>query len=304
MARSRPTRRPLTARTGRREAIGEVLREAKALEYLRVMAGRTYAAQAEAVVPARGPCAPVLARGPAAILQLQRQIGNAAVVQLLRRDGDYCTCTTTPSRDGYRVETFDYIKKIAPLIKTNAPAADRLAIAGAIADENDTQHGARGLLDWLQDETIGSLTDEEIATDEYFDIHSKLLNALENDIGPANIKLRTGLEYVRSGELVVPGSPKANVKPSVVVAFLQSDEGTVKATAAVIKRAHGIFDDYMEDPSSYNSQAVRVEYFKQGLTYSNRAIGGFDDDPDHVICPGEGGCRFLYNLRKLEDAIK
>ena len=81
-------------------------------------------------------------------------------------------------------------------------------------------------------------------------------------------------------------------------------KGTVKATAAVIKRAHGIFDDYLEDPGSYNSQAVRVEYFKQGPTYSNRALGGFDDDPDHVICPGEGGCRFLYNLRKLEDAIK
>jgi hypothetical protein len=222
----------------------------------------------------------------------------------MRRKGDYCTCTTTPSRDGYRAETFDYIKKIAPLIKAAAPAADRLAIAGAIADENNTQHGARGVLDWLQDQTIGSLSDEDIATDEYFDIHSKFLNALENDIGPANIKLRTALEYVRSGELTVPGSPKGGVKPAVVVAFLRSDEGTVKATAAVIKRAHGIFDAYQDDPGSYTSQAVRVEYFKQGPRYSNRAIGAFDDDPDHVICPGEGGCRFLYNVRGLEDAIK
>jgi hypothetical protein len=163
---------------------------------------------------------------------------------------------------------------------------------------------ARGVLDWLQDEMIGSLTDEEIETDDYFDIHSKLLNVLENDIGPANIKLRTGLEYVRSGELIVPGSPPGSVKPSVVVAFLQSDEGTVNATAAVVNRAHGIFDDYLEDPGSYNSQAVRVEYFKQGPTYSDRAMAGFDNDPDHVICPGEGGCRFLYNVRQLEDAIK
>jgi hypothetical protein len=68
-----------------------------------------------------------------------------------------------PTRDGYREETFDYIKKIAPLIKANAPAADRLTIAGAIADENNTQHGARGLLDRLQDDTLGSLTDWEIA---------------------------------------------------------------------------------------------------------------------------------------------
>jgi hypothetical protein len=268
------------------------------------MGGPTYAEQAEVAAPALAPRAPVLAGGPAAVLQLQRQIGNAAVVQLLRRQGDYCTCTTTPSVDGYRADTFDYIKKIAPLIKANVPAADRLAVAGAIADENNTQHGARGVLDWLQDETIGSLTDENIETDEYFDIHSKLLNALENDIGPANIKLRTGLEYVRSGELIVPGSPQGSVKPAKVVAFLQSNEGTVKATAAVITRAHGIFDDYLEDPGSYNSQAVRVEYFKQGPAYSNRALGGFDDDPDHVICPGEGGCRFLYNLRKLEAAIK
>jgi hypothetical protein len=269
-----------------------------------MMAERTYAEQAQVAVPAPAPPARVLARGPTEILQLQRQIGNAAVVRLMRRKGDYCTCTTTPSRDGYRAETFDYIKKIAPLIKANVPAADRLAVAGAIADENNTLHGARGVLDWLQDKTIGSLTDEDIATDEYFDIHSKLLNALENDIGPANIKLRTGLEYVRSGELIVPGSPKSGVKPAVVVAFLQSDEGTVKATAAVIKRAHGIFDDDLEDPGSYNSQAVRVEYFKQGPTYSNRALDAFYDDPDHVICPGEGGCRFLYNVRKLEDAIK
>ena len=274
------------------------------------MAERAYAEQAEVAAPAPAqaaapaPRAALLARSPAAMLQLQRQIGNAAVVKLLRREGDYCTCTTTPSRDGYRAETFDYIKKIAPLIKANVPAADRLAVAGAIADENNTLHGARGVLDWLQDETIGSLTDDMIATDEYFDIHSKLLNALENDVGPANIKVRTGLEYVRSGELIVPGSPKDSVKPAKVVAFLQSDEGTVKATAAVIKRAHGIFDDYLEDPGSYNAQAVRVEYFKQGPTYSNRAIGAFDFDPDHVICPGEGGCRFFYNLRKLEDAIK
>jgi hypothetical protein len=276
------------------------------------MAERTYAEQAEvaapapalAPAPAPAPHPAVLARSPAAILQLQRQIGNAAVVRLMRYQGDYCTCTTTPSTDGYRSETFDYIKKIAPLIKANVPAADRLAVAGAIADENNTQHGARGALDWLQDKTIGSLTDDMIATDEYFDIHNKLLNALENDVGPANIKVRTGLEYTRSGELIVPGSPKGAVKPAVVVAFLQSDEGTVKATAAVIKRAHAIFDEWLEDPSSYTSQAVRVEYFKQGPTYSNRAIGAFDFDPDHVICPGEGGCRVLYNLRKLEDAIK
>ena len=111
--------------------------------------------------------------------------------------------------------------------------------------------GSRSLLlGWLQDETVGSLSDEDIETDEYFDIHSKLLNALENDIGPANIKLRTGLGYVRSGALIVPGSPKGSVKPSNVVAFLQWDEGTVKATAVVIKRAHGIFDNYLEDTGS------------------------------------------------------
>jgi hypothetical protein len=90
----------------------------------------------------------------------------------------------------------------------------------------------------------------------------------------------------------------------VVVAFLQSDEGNRQGDRRCHQTRSRHLDDSLEDLGSYNSQAVRVEYFKQGPTYSNRATGTYDDDPDQVICPGEGGCRFLYNVRKLEDAIE
>jgi hypothetical protein len=131
----------------------------------------------------------------------------------------------------------------------------------------------------------------------------KALNSLKNDIGPANIKLRTAVEYVKSAELVVPDSPKNKISYTAIVTLLESDAGTVAATAAVIGRAHKLFDDFLRESGDLTAQAVRVEYFKQGARFYNRMAATEINDPLHSPCPGDGGCRFETNYQALRTAL-
>ena len=217
-------------------------------------------------------------------------------------EGTVCSCDPA-TRTAYRAETFTFIHSLTPLLDSVVPAGDRLAVAGAIADEYETRQGIRTVVDGLQDAVVGSIPESWIRTDMFFDFHSKLLNTLENDVGPANIKVRTALELVRSGELAVPGSPPSDERVERIVAFLLTERGTVTAAAAVIARAHTRFDAVLPDLGDELSQAVLVEYFKQGESYSTRFAAQRAAHPSHRPCPGDGGCRFWHNIDRLRTEI-
>ncbi len=215
-----------------------------------------------------------------------------------------CRCLPS-SAVNYDAATLRFISSIAPLV--NAVAARRgvpaHAVAGAIADEYDTQRGARGVLDSLQNAVINAIPEWAIDVDRFFDFHSKLLNTLENDIGPANIKVRTALELVQRNELTVPGSPPSDIQVNQIVDYLLTEEGTVEASAAVIARAQTLFGPHTSDYGEGFSEAVLVEYFKQGDRYYERFRAALVTDPRHRPCPGDDGCQFLHNHERIAAAL-
>lgn len=235
-----------------------------------------------------------------ALARLQRQAAAPAA-----GTGVSCTCDAK-TQVSYDAETYKYIRSIASLITSISSAAgvSAVAVAGAIADEYNTRRGARSVVDAAQDATLSSLPEWAIDVDRFFDIKSKLLNTLENDVGPANIKVRTGLEYVQSGELSVPGSPESAVQVSKIIEFLMSNKGTVTATAAVIARAQKLFGPSLGSHSKELKDSIYVEYFKQGDSYYKRFSAALASNPSHKACPGEGGCRAFFNYTQLETALK
>jgi hypothetical protein len=239
-----------------------------------------------------------------ALARLQRQVAAPSPAPAPSA-GVSCTCAAN-TQVAYDAETYRYIRTIASLINSISAAqgVSAVAVAGAIADEYNTRRGARSWLDAAQDLTVGSLPEWAIDVDRYFDFRSKLLNTLENDVGPANIKVRTALEYVQSGELSVPGSPSSAVRVSRIIEFLMTNRGTVTASAAVIARAQRLFGPHLGAHSRELRDSIYVEYFKQGDSYYRRFAASLAANPSHKACPGEGGCRAFYNYSQLETALR
>ena len=75
------------------------------------------------------------------------------------------------------------------------------------------------------------------------------------------------------------------------------------ATGAVIARAQGRFGSHLSQHRTDIAEAVLVEYFKQGDSFFQRFRRALVGDPNHKVCPGEGGCRFLHNRDQLADAL-
>ncbi|WP_448872399.1 eCIS core domain-containing protein [Desulfobulbus propionicus] len=205
----------------------------------------------------------------------------------------------------YDAETLGYIRGIRSMIKSAAKhkGVPAPAIAGAIADEYNTRRGFRVILDAAQDALLDLLPESFIDVDRFFDFKSKLLNTMENDVGNANINVRTALELVQRGELTVPGSPITDPQVSRIIDFLMTDRGTAQATAAVIGRAQRLFAAYLTGYPVDLHEGVLVTYFKQGESYYERAMQNVRANPEHEICPGEGGCRFMNNRSSLRDAL-
>jgi len=205
----------------------------------------------------------------------------------------------------YGIETFHLIASLSLSLSSIAAKArvPALAVAGAIADEYNTQTGWRGQLDRIQDWVISVLPERFSDFLAFWDIHRKLLNVLENDIGDANIKVRTALQLAQSGEIDVPGSSSSDVQIDQIVQLLLDEIEMLRATAAVIAKAQRLFGQYMGGQAEEVQQAVLVEYFKQGDKYFNRFASALFTDPDHKPCPGEGGCDFLFNRDRLEAAL-
>jgi hypothetical protein len=254
-------------------------------------------------------------------MALQRAIGNRAMTQLARSPGarpaarpsarptrqlarliDACTCT---DKTQYDDQTIAFIKSLRYDLNDYVNFRERLAVAGCIADEYNTQRGVRGALDATQDWLVGHAPSFWIGLQRWGGANNKVLNDMKNDLGPANINLGTAVEYVEKGWITIPGVDPKDIDYGKVVDFLQSRIGTIKMTAAVVRRAHTLFDPYNLKPGvdTETIDAVSVEYFKQGDGYYNRFKAARDADPDHMPCPGEGGCRFIANRQRLSDAV-
>jgi hypothetical protein len=216
--------------------------------------------------------------------------------------GTACHCDPETSAE-YRPETFAFVGSIRPLLDSIVPAEDRLAVAGAIASEYETRHGFRVILDGLQDAVLDSLHESDINTDRYFDINFKLLNALQNDVGPANIKIRTALELVQQGELAVPGSPPSDVQVHRIIDFLLTERGTVTAAAAVIAHGRRLFGAALSEVGDEIAQAVLVEYFQAGRQLRGPVRGRPHRQPRPPPVSGTGGCQFWHNIDRLTDEL-
>lgn len=230
--------------------------------------------------------------------------GRGETEALATARGTGCACEKATVMQ-YDADTFGYIRGIRSLIKSAAKqrGVPAPAIAGAIADEYNTRRGHRVILDAAQDALLDLLPESFIDVDRFFDFKSKLLNTLENDVGNANINVRTALELVQRGELSVPGSPVTDPQVSRIIDFLMTDRGTALATAAVIARAQRLFSTYLAGYPADLYEGVLVTYFKQGDSYYNRAMENVRSNPEHEICPGEGGCRFMNNRTSLQDSL-
>jgi hypothetical protein len=218
--------------------------------------------------------------------------------------GPSCACASA-TRVAYDAETFRFIGSLRGVISGRAarggvPAG---AVAGAIADEYDTRRGLRAAVDAGQDAVIDALPEFSIDLDRFFDIRAKLLNTLENDVGPANIKVRTALELVQRGELAVPGSPPSDVQVNRIVDFLLTETGTVEATVAVIRRASTLFGAGLSAYPAALREAVLMDYFKQGDSYYRRYAAARAASAAHQPCPGDDGCQFIHNRPALVTAL-
>lgn len=236
---------------------------------------------------------------PASLQAFYRALGMRPVSCPSER-GVACTCEPA-TRTSYDEETFRFLRSARRTLvdQSTRSGVPVTAVAGAIADEYNTRRGLRSVVDGLQDLVLDSLPEVFIDVDRFFDIKAKLLNALENDVGAANINVRTALELVQSEELSVPGSPPTDAQVSRIIDFLLTERGTIAATAAVIRRAQRLFTRYLWGYPQVVFESVLVTYFKQGDSYYNRAMESLRTNPDHEICPGEGGCRVHHNWGAL-----
>ncbi len=206
----------------------------------------------------------------------------------------------------YDADTLAQIRTLRGAIRRVAAqrGVPLVAIAGPIADEFNTRRGFRVIVDGAQDSILDALPEHSIDVDRYFDLHYKLLNALENDIGMANIKVRTALELVESGELTVPGSPASDAQVNRIIDFLLLEQGTIETTGAVIGRAQQLFGPHITDYPDELAEAVLVEYFKQGERYHTRFSDALALNPEHLVCPGDGGCNVMHNRDALLHALR
>jgi hypothetical protein len=194
---------------------------------------------------------------------------------------------------------------MAPLIKgaASSSSAPESVVAAVIADEYGAQQRYYGLLDATQNVIIGSLPESFIEVDQYFDIKHKLLNALENDIGPANFKVRTALELAREQQHGTTESEPEDIDVSHIVDQLLTETGTVQATVLMIEKAHSLFGPYVKSYPKPWADAVYVSYFKQGSSYYQRFQEAHDFDPSHQPCPGTAGCRYEQHHDQIEQAL-
>jgi hypothetical protein len=213
-----------------------------------------------------------------------------------------CTCAASKDNFPYAATTFALLTSIKDLVLAYAQQYDvpPVAVAGAIADEYNTQTGMKGAFDWLQDNVLlNFIPNFAIEFDAFVGSGSKLLNATKHDIGIGNVKLETAKQLYD----LYPGAfAQKNWGYSDLVDYLRTDEGTVHIASLVIVRGRQLFDPYLTLYSNKRREAVYVTYYKQGPAYLQRYQDALARDPNHLLIPGEG-CRVCRQRDKILQAL-
>jgi outer membrane protein OmpA-like peptidoglycan-associated protein len=211
-----------------------------------------------------------------------------------------------------------FVTDIAPMIKKLASSspAPAYAVAGAIADEHEAQQRYFGLLDAVQNRALdwglvpSGEPEYEEGTGEEKEKESeggrieKFANALENDIGPANIKVRTAVRHAMERRIGTTAKPPSDVDVGHIVDQLLTVRGTVQTAVWVIEKAHTLFGPYIKNYPQPLAEAVYVSYFKQGKReYYEDFQEKLDFDPSHRPCPGTAGCRYKENREQITKAL-
>lgn len=210
-------------------------------------------------------------------------------------------CTMSHENFPYKAGTFNMISKIASLIKIYAGRYNvpPIALAGAIADEYNTQRGIKGYLDWFQDKLLSYLPDFAIELDSRLGFNNKFLNSTKHDIGKGNIKVETAKKMYDRYKILINKDLDSWKK---LVEYILTDEGTVHFAALVIKRAKFLFEPFTKSYADEIKEAVYVTYYKQGESYYCRFRSKPAIEIAKGIKPGEG-CRVYFQRDQFKKAL-
>lgn len=213
-----------------------------------------------------------------------------------------CGCDQPQENFPYTEGTFAVINKIAAIVTAYSAkfGVPPIAVAGSIADEYNTQRGAKGAVDWFQDQVLlNFMPNFAIETDVWLGFDSKFLNATKHDLGIGNIKLETAKQIY---EQFKSSFARKDMDYSDLVDYLRSDKGTVHVASLVIKKASQELSPYIQGFSEEKVEAIYVTYYKQGPSYVTRFRNALGTDPNRRIEPGEG-CRVIMQRERFMAAL-
>jgi len=211
-----------------------------------------------------------------------------------------CTCDNPSENFPYSDETFSLIEEMAPEISfySRKFGVPPIAVAGAIADEYNTQKGVKGILDWFQDDVLlNFMPNFAIDFDAWLGSDSKLFNATKHDLGVGNVKLETAkaLYDQHTSTFSEMGWDYTDI-----VDYLRTRKGTAHMAALYIADAQKELGNLIAPLSQRNKEAVLITYYKQGPTYLDRFLEAKELEPDRIIKPGEG-CRVCLQRDRFLD---
>jgi len=211
-------------------------------------------------------------------------------------------CVKPTENFPYRADTFELIKKIAPMVNffSRVNLVPPVAVAGAIADEYNTRTFPKSVVDWFQDEVLLNwMPSSWIELDAKIGSDSKFLNATKHDIGIGNIKIETAKRIYETNK---QGFGKKLNNWSELVDYLRTPCGSVHIASLVIRKGQSLLANYINTYSQDMKEAVLVTYYKQGPSYVSRYLSNKTKDTEKQIFPGEG-CRVYFQREKIKAAL-
>lgn len=246
--------------------------------------------------------------------------------------GDLDTCPLegpeTPLVKGdkpWTAEAFSHITELTPAILV---AAEQFGIppesvAASIASEKSRY----GVGDGVQDSLAAALSSSDWAIDDALypvnggdgrGVGDKCANALNWDLGDANIKVKTALDLVRDEKSPAAallrkqlGIDTSSVDVEAVADLLRTPQGEVLFTTAILANGKEKFTALNESSGgtldfsadSEHEVASLVSYFKEGDQFLDRAQKGATPGCYHKVQPNEGGQEFLFNEQRLREVL-
>jgi len=212
-------------------------------------------------------------------------------------------CADPRDKLPYLADTFALIRKLGPEIRRRSQlvGVPPIAVGGSIADEFNTQTGARTYLDWFQDQVLLKrlLSNQAIERDHRLGFKSKLLNATMHDLGIGNIKLDTAMQMYNANQATFG---KKIGSWSEMVEYILTDAGTIHIAALVIKQGQTDLTAYLKGQPADVQEAILITYYKQGPNYVTRYAERLKKTPAATIQPGEG-CRAFTQRTEFVKAL-